>query len=471
MMKLFGILAVVPLVACAESRDDRHAGPANPAEDLALMVAALTDAPRTIPYGGYVDFDGEPVNASGVKFNFVLFPCATPGTGAGGCNALWVASGVWTNGVDWKQGWPTSAPGVNLPIFSGRFTVELGGAGQEELPDEVFEDEHEVLYLGIRIEGSALAHLQKVTPAFRSTASSQADRFRVRSAVEVDDPAGGSARISAADGLLVTHTNPTQERLFQVGSGLTPPLVVDSNGATISALAAESITAESVIAEDVEAARFQGPNAFPFSLRSQNDPFEDGSQIAFLRFDGTASDELGLLSGVTVGNPQYVPGRSGQGLQISSGNNFQSSNNVPITGAQARTLTVWTRMRLASQPDAVGIIGWGAVGTATNFFLTPSINAAHWGLYSSVTNVTSGRRPDLQWHFLTATYDGVIASLYIDGEFVGQNNIALTTTSSLLKTFSTSSTNATADAIVDSVRVFNRPLSPWEIKTLYFLGD
>jgi hypothetical protein len=128
---------------------------------------------RTIPYAGYVDFDGEPVNAGGVKFNFALFPCATPGPGH--CSHLWVARGTWNDGVAWPQGWPSGADEVvTLPIFSGRFMVELGAAGQDELPQSVFEAGHETLYLGIQIEGRSLGALQKVVPSARTRVAERA---------------------------------------------------------------------------------------------------------------------------------------------------------------------------------------------------------------------------------------------------------------------------------------------------------
>ncbi|MCC6620921.1 MAG: hypothetical protein IT385_06685 [Deltaproteobacteria bacterium] len=137
-----------------------------------MRVAALDAAPRTIPYGGYVDFDGEPVNAGNVGFNFALFPCATPGPAAGQCLPLWVAKGTWNDAAsDWKQGWPAGAgTTIALPIFSGRFQVELGGAGQNPLPDPLESDEPE-LFLGIQIEGRALGTVQRLVTARRSVTS------------------------------------------------------------------------------------------------------------------------------------------------------------------------------------------------------------------------------------------------------------------------------------------------------------
>jgi hypothetical protein len=164
-------VVTVGLIGCSQLDDDGSSGvsglPGVDGDRLAVKLGALDGGPRTIPYGGYVDFDGEPVNASGVKFNFALFPCANPGPDS--CSHLWVARGTWNDAVAWSLGWPTGADEVvPLPIFSGRFTVELGGAGHNSLPNAVFHAGHETLYLAVRIEGRSLGNLQKVTPAARA---------------------------------------------------------------------------------------------------------------------------------------------------------------------------------------------------------------------------------------------------------------------------------------------------------------
>jgi hypothetical protein len=207
------------------------------AESIAVRTAALSSGRHIIPYGGYVDFDGEPVNAGDVKFNFVLFPCATPGPGQ--CSHLWVAHGTWNDEVAWTAGWPAAASGaVTLPIFSGRFTVELGAADQNLLPVAILQEGYETLYLGIQIEGSALTSLQKLPPASRAVTASQADRFRVRNAIEIDDPAGGSAVLEADGGLVVAHSRDDlapEATLLRVENGGVAQLAVTAGAGVTTA--------------------------------------------------------------------------------------------------------------------------------------------------------------------------------------------------------------------------------------------
>jgi len=157
-MKYIATCGIVFMACSADdhepiTRDDPSALAAAPG----LALGALDGAARTIPYGGYVDFDGEPVNAGSVRFNFALFACAPPAT----CAPLWVARG--TIGA-----WGTSDEAVSLPIFAGRFAVELGGEGQNPLPDEVFTPDDTAFYLGVRIEGRTLGGLQKLVPTTRA---------------------------------------------------------------------------------------------------------------------------------------------------------------------------------------------------------------------------------------------------------------------------------------------------------------
>ncbi|MCC6622116.1 MAG: hypothetical protein IT385_12710, partial [Deltaproteobacteria bacterium] len=67
----------------------------------------------------------------------------------------------------------------DLPIFSGRFAVELGAAGQNPLPEAVFDTGGEPLYLGVRVEGRALGALQKVVPTTRTHTAALAESARV----------------------------------------------------------------------------------------------------------------------------------------------------------------------------------------------------------------------------------------------------------------------------------------------------
>ncbi|MFO0749975.1 MAG: hypothetical protein U1F43_30545 [Myxococcota bacterium] len=287
------IALMTGLAACSDPgpRDDAARA------DLAVSQGALADSARTIPYSGYVDFDGRPVNAGGVKLNFALFPCADQAQ----CAPLWLAKGAWSNGFPAGQS-------VQLPIFSGRFSVELGGPGQAALPDAVFEDGHEVLYLAIQIEGRTLGVLQKLTPAARAITSSEADRLRVRSAVELDDPQRqGSASLTADDGLVVDHTDPDAQRLLQVGASDAPALVVSRSGVSASALAVN------------------GSVTFSDGIAKRHGTLEDAGMVRAEGGTGVGNDSE--LLGITLD----LSGRAGRWIHVYGGTAIAEAENTSNT--------------------------------------------------------------------------------------------------------------------------------------------
>jgi hypothetical protein len=75
----------------------------------------------------------------------------------------------------------------------------------------------------------------------------------------------------------------------------------------------------------------------------------------------------------------------------------------------------------------------------------------------------------MQWHHFVVSYDGITARMFLDGQYTGQVVTTLNTSSNT-KLDVGNSPSGTANCAVDSVRVFNRQLSPWEIQALYFLG-
>ncbi|MCC6620612.1 MAG: LamG domain-containing protein [Deltaproteobacteria bacterium] len=333
-MRLLTAISCLTTFAACSAQDGTSGGPATSASGGAdphgapgLALGALDAAPRTIPYGGYVDFDGEPVNAGAVGFNFVIFPCATPGTGAGGCSHLWVARGTFTDGATWTNGWPAGAGDeLDLPIFSGRFAVELGAAGQNPLPDAVFDTGGAPLYLGVRVEGRALGALQKIVPTTRThtAARSQlADHALTADTIgdlSPDDLLGRGVWVGAGDvapgGALTveTHGDATDAEV----------LVWERHGATWVAL-------------DPERGFLADPDLAAYY------PFEETSGT-------TAADQSGhgrhltLERSFTLGQP----GRVGQGLKLggtggSGGGSATNSSMGLAVGTRGLTLSMWLK--------------------------------------------------------------------------------------------------------------------------------
>ncbi|MFO0749971.1 MAG: LamG domain-containing protein [Myxococcota bacterium] len=421
---------------------------------------------RTLPYSGYVDFDGQPVNAGSVGFNFALFPCPTTSQ----CAPLWVATGAWANGFP-----PT--PSLHLPIFSGRFTVELGGAGQAALPDEVFLASHEVLYLAIQLEGKTLATLQKLTPSFRAITTSESDRLRVRASVEVDDPGGGSALVTADDGLVIGHSNPLQEKLLQVGAD-TPALVVATTGTTVSGgLAVDALTASN--------ASVTGKLGGSAGLLSIDDVVSVGDLAPAYRA-GLVFDSNDRLDGTLAPGASFVTDVLPGGRPVLS-----FSGGYVFIGAQAReiirprpnvgwTFSAWFKSRVATTPGVPLMSSYEcsqqAMGVSLDNqkLLSFSFRTADDFGISAVA--TTPLADITRWHHVAGTRgaDGK-ARVYVDGQ------LAATSAASnpgghfsdyrilLGNEFGCAGETSPFQGELDAVRMYQRELSASEISR-YFQG-
>lgn len=82
---------------------------------------------------------------------------------------------------------------------------------------------------------------------------------------------------------------------------------------------------------------------------------------------------------------------------------------------------------------------------------------------------------DAHWHFVAATYHGETMQLYIDARREGYwADYPISTIATRLFVGYKADNDQFimgASCAVDSVRLFNRALSPWEIEALYYLGQ
>ena len=109
----------------------------------------------------------------------------------------------------------------------------------------------------------------------------------------------------------------------------------------------------------------------------------------------------------------------------------QTSNNVGITGASARTLGVWVN------PDAIDqyyqLIEWGGTGTANQtcgiYFYQSKIFFFGW----AGGDLDTGVAPLLGWQHISATYDGTTVKVYLNGSLIGSGAKSLNTADTVLK--------------------------------------
>jgi len=139
---------------------------------------------------------------------------------------------------------------------------------------------------------------------------------------------------------------------------------------------------------------------------------------------------------------------------------IQTSNNVGVTGASARTFGLWFK------PDATNqyyeLMEWGGTGTANGtcgFYLYLSkIFFYGWGAGDFDTGVA----PLSTWQHLYATYDGTTVKVYLNGALIGSSSESLNTADTVLK-IGNSQGNEFAGSI-SSVSIYKTALDAQTIK-------
>ncbi|MCC6625454.1 MAG: hypothetical protein IT385_29715 [Deltaproteobacteria bacterium] len=455
--------SLMALVACSTPSDgptSSSPGALDPSAAPGLALGALDAAPRTIPYGGYVDFDGEPVNAGAVGFNFVIFPCATPGTGAGGCSHLWVARGTFTDGATWTNGWPTGAGDeLDLPIFSGRFAVELGAAGQNPLPDAVFDTGGAPLYLGVRVEGRALGALQKIVPTTRTHTAALAESARVADMVGDLTPEEIATRRSWAT------------------SGEVAP------GGTLELQTFGDATDAEVFLWEQRGVRWVAVDP---DLSFTNDPTLE----AYYPFD----EESGTTAQDASGNGRHLTlvrnatlGHDGAfGKSINFGGTSQSTGGRAYASGAGMTLgprfTVMYWIRPSAIIDHQYVFSFGATQTSNELHqLLPYVPGCGARIYlciqpGCIMNCSAVIPRTGVWLHFAASYDleQRVVHTYANGLLEATHNQGDTAALPVLDglnigTYSDTS-GADLTARIDEFAVFDRALSPTEIHDIYRYG-
>ena len=126
-----------------------------------VYADAFDVSTATIPYTGWVDNNGVPVNNTKTTMNFAFYlkpDCSDD-------------SPTWQATNDWPQG------GVDVTPYHGRFSVELGDTGQNPLKEDLFNNA--LIYLKIAIAGMELTGCQKIVPSRMASSSQRSHNFTV----------------------------------------------------------------------------------------------------------------------------------------------------------------------------------------------------------------------------------------------------------------------------------------------------
>ena len=212
--------------------------------------------------------------------------------------------------------------------------------------------------------------------------------------------------------------------------------------------------------------------------------------VGYWSFDGadmsgnTAFDRSGQGNNGTLTNgPQRIEGRIGQALEFDGvnggGDYVDVASASSIEPTEAITVSAWVKPKIVPQSDK-GVVVF------RNDADDPSIEAYTLDIDSNYmfninarspnngVSITSVSVPTKEWTHVVGTYDRVSAKIYVNGVF--EASTASTTAISyngarqLIIGGSVLGSCCMFNGFIDDVRVYNRALSPDEVKRLYNMG-
>ncbi len=200
----------------------------------------------------------------------------------------------------------------------------------------------------------------------------------------------------------------------------------------------------------------------------------DGKDLARNVRDRSGLGNTGYMKGFTSTSSAQVAGKLGQGLKFDGVDDCVNITSVSSFSANAPlTISVWFKPAFVNTAGSVEDIvfvpnqTYDAAGIGQfNSQLTFVIGTQGYsgcGLYSGlVAN---------KWYLLTGTFNGTLQNFYINGTRVCNNVVATLNAFSSLKIGSNAiSSTRVSTGSLDDVRIYNRALSPSEIKQLYLMG-
>jgi len=200
--------------------------------------------------------------------------------------------------------------------------------------------------------------------------------------------------------------------------------------------------------------------------------------VAYYPFNGNANDESGNnLDGTIYGS---IPSADRFGFENSAYsfdgvNDYIKMLGLPTNYAEY-TFCAWVKSATTTPSISMGVVSQNGLGT---------VNWGSFGLINNVTNykvmhrdgtqtlqsISSINAIDLNWHFISLTWDGSEMKLYFDGIF--ENSFSTNTITTIYDELLIGALNNNGTAgnffngTVDDVRIYNQDLSGTEITTLF----
>lgn len=194
--------------------------------------------------------------------------------------------------------------------------------------------------------------------------------------------------------------------------------------------------------------------------------------VAYYPFNGNADDSSGGGHHGVVYGAVLAADRFGNANAAYSFDGSTSYIEIPGTDGwnftTGFTLVAWANFSV-NNLDA-GILAKHNAGFFNGYLLNVFNN--HFCFYvNSDPRITAPYTSmDGSWHMIMGVYDGTTAYLYVDGVLMGSLTESLTNTNAANIMIGKVSGGYFFNGKADDIRIYNRPLSPADVDSLYHLG-
>lgn len=202
-----------------------------------------------------------------------------------------------------------------------------------------------------------------------------------------------------------------------------------------------------------------------------------GELVAFFPFSGDAEDESGFgRDAQTVGaNLSFDRFAQPEGAYYLNGRAFIDLGRP--TSSEAVTLSFWfetkafknSQLLVNTYPNCTTSNSGLAISHLAEYNNQYLQFSSHNGLEEQRTTLEISPLSTADWHHLAAVFSPNLTQFYINGEFVGESSIGYTPTTNswLLGGANCAQQPAGFTGSMDSVRLYNYPLTPLDVQELY----
>ncbi len=205
----------------------------------------------------------------------------------------------------------------------------------------------------------------------------------------------------------------------------------------------------------------------------------DGKDLIRNVADRSGLGNTGYMSGFTSTSSASVSGKLGQGLKFDGVNDYVSAGTSNFN-VNSGSLTMWYKLQ---SPKTIGGL-WQMYTSNSDRMLIWYYGSAtspdyklHFRVSGSEILNSTNTFNDTDWHFVVVNYDFVNDKyyMYVDNKIEASSLSTNYTAPSLVSTqrfgmYQYGSGDQFLNSIMDDVRIYNRALSPSEIKQLYLMG-